>query len=76
MGGIWVHNGSHELDEKSKYKEILGVTLSLTILMSIIVSLRAYVRSVILKSVGTDDYAIFLGAVCSLIDKLSIRIHC
>jgi hypothetical protein len=62
--GLWVHNGSVKLDDESKYKQSMAVSITLTGLMTVIVSLRAYVR-IMLKSLGADDYAIFLAAVTS-----------
>lgn len=60
---LWVHNGSVALDNESKYKQILAVSITLTVLMSIVVSLRAYVRSAMLKTLGADDWVIFVSAV-------------
>ena len=42
--GLWVHNGSVKLDDESKYKQIMAVSITLTGIMTVIVSLRAYVR--------------------------------
>lgn len=51
---------------ESKYQQIMGVSITLTIIMTIIVSLRAYVRGFILRNLGSDDWAIFLGAACTI----------
>jgi hypothetical protein len=59
----WVYNGSVELDNESRYKQILAVSITLTVIMSVVVSLRAYVRIVILKTLGADDWVIFAAAV-------------
>jgi hypothetical protein len=59
----WVHNGSVELDHESNYKQIMAVSISLTAIMTVIVSLRAYVRAVMLKTLGPDDWVIFITAV-------------
>jgi hypothetical protein len=61
----WVHNGSVKLDDESKYKQIMGVSITLTVIMTLIVSMRAYVRSVMLKTLGSDDWVIFFSAVTS-----------
>jgi hypothetical protein len=62
----WIHNGSAELDHESKYKQILAVSIVLTVFMSIVVGLRGYVRGVMLKTLGWDDYIVFLAAVSFL----------
>lgn len=61
----WVYNGSTELDQESKYKQILAVSIVLTAVMSIVVVLRGYVRGVMLKTLGWDDFVIFFAAVSS-----------
>jgi hypothetical protein len=61
----WVHNGSTELDHESKYKQILAVSIVLTVVMSIVVVLRGYVRGFMLKTLGWDDFIIFFAAVSS-----------
>lgn len=61
----WIHNGSPELDGESRYKQILAVSLVLTTIMTIVVGLRGYVRGVMLKSLGWDDFVIFFAAVSS-----------
>lgn len=60
---MWVQNGSPELDAESQYKKIMAVSLILTVLMSTIVSLRYYVRAVMLRAIGADDWVILFGAV-------------
>jgi hypothetical protein len=65
MSPLWVHNGSAELDHESRYKQIMAVSITLTVVMSIAVSLRAYVRTVMLKTLGADDWVIFVTAVRS-----------
>jgi hypothetical protein len=61
----WVHNGSAEQDHESKYEQILAVSIVLTVVMSIVVVLRGYVRGVMLKTLGWDDFVIFVAAVSS-----------
>ena len=61
----WVHNGSAEQDHESKYEQILAVSIVLTVVMSIVVVLRGYVRGVMLKALGWDDFVIFFAAVTS-----------
>jgi hypothetical protein len=62
---LWVHNGSVELDSESRYKQILAVSITLTVIMSVVVCLRAYVRAFMLKTLGADDWVIFVLAVSS-----------
>jgi hypothetical protein len=69
----WVHNGSVKLDDESKYKQIMGVSITLTVIMTLIVSMRAYVRSVMLKTLGSDDWVIFFSAVTSHLHLDEIR---
>jgi hypothetical protein len=59
----WVYNGSVELDNESRYKQILAVSITLTVIVSVVVSLRAYIRVVMLKTLGADDWVIFASAV-------------
>lgn len=67
MSPLWVHNGSVELDNESRYKQIMAVSITLTVIMSVAVSLRAYVRTIMLKTLGADDWVIFVTAVSSLL---------
>jgi hypothetical protein len=73
MSPLWVHNGSVELDHESRYKQIMAVSITLTVVMSIAVSLRAYVRTVMLKTLGADDWVIFVTAVSPLPLRRSIE---
>jgi hypothetical protein len=41
----WVYNATPEVEAMSQYRLILGVCLSLTVLMVVIVSLRLFVRA-------------------------------
>ncbi|RFU27368.1 hypothetical protein B7463_g8972, partial [Scytalidium lignicola] len=63
---MWVHNGSPELDAKSQYVKIMAVSIVLTVIMSIIVALRFYVRGIMLRAIGPDDWVILFGAACSI----------
>jgi hypothetical protein len=36
--GLWVHNGSVKLDDESKYKQTMAVSITLTGLMTVTVS--------------------------------------
>ena len=69
----WVINGTEHLDDVSNYRTIVGVCIALATLTTIVVSLRAYCRAVILKVLGADDYVIFFTAV-STDESLSINI--
>lgn len=62
---LWVHNGSPELDAASQYKMIITVSIVLTTIMMVIVSLRIYVRGVMLKIIGADDWVALAAAVTS-----------
>jgi len=64
----WIHNGSEGLDARSDYGKIIAALVPLTTCMAIITSLRAYVRFVIIKAIGPDDWIVFYSAVfCSLL---------
>ena len=72
----WVYNPQHEtkvsdLDAISRWPTIVGVCVSLTILMTITVGLRIYVRARMIKSLGIDDYVMIFSMV-SLLSDLSI----
>ncbi|KAI9884094.1 MAG: swr1 complex component [Watsoniomyces obsoletus] len=67
MGSGWVYNATPAVAAQSQYPTILGVTISLTALMTIVMGLRGYVRLVLLKSVGPDDYTILFSAICSIV---------
>lgn len=63
--GLWINNGSEQLDAVSKYPTILGVCIALSVLLIIVVAMRAYTRIKILNSLGFDDWVIFFSAVSS-----------
>ena len=68
---VWINNGTVELDQISRYRTILGVCISLAILTTTIVALRAYTRARILNVLGIDDYVVFFSYVsCSGADAL------
>lgn len=60
---VWVYNASAAVDAESNYPTILGVSITLVVLMFIVVCLRFYVRGLMLKFVGPDDWVIAAGAV-------------
>lgn len=60
---MWVHNATPEINAKSDYPTILGVSLPLCSLMLVIVCLRLYVRIGMLKRPGPDDWCIVAAAV-------------
>lgn len=60
---VWVHNATPEIDARSQWPTILAVCLTLTIIMTATAGLRGYIRVVMLKTVGLDDWVIFLSAV-------------
>lgn len=62
---VWVHNASQAVDDKSQWPTILAVCLILTVFMVITVGLRGYVRGVMLKAVGADDWVILFSMVNS-----------
>ncbi|PSK46204.1 hypothetical protein B9Z65_5172 [Elsinoe australis] len=51
----WIINGSAALLAQSKYDKIIACALATSLLMLITVTLRAYVRLKIVKSMGADD---------------------
>lgn len=60
---MWVYNASPAIEAESQYGKIVAVSITLTVIMSVIVFLRGYVRAVMLKAVGLDDWVILFGAV-------------
>ncbi|KAH8807846.1 integral membrane protein [Xylogone sp. PMI_703] len=63
---MWVHNGGPGLDNESQYVKIMAVSIVLTVIMSVIVTLRFYVRAIMLRAIGPDDWVILFGAACSI----------
>lgn len=62
----WVYNASPAIEAQSHYPTIVAVSITLTVLMSTIVMLRFYVRGIMLKSLGPDDWMILFGACCTI----------
>lgn len=62
---MWVHNATQEVDAKSNWPTIFAVVVVLTIVMTTTVGLRGYVRGVMLKTMGKDDWVILFSAVCA-----------
>jgi hypothetical protein len=60
---MWVYNASPEINAQSDYPLILGVSIPLAALMLVIVCLRLYVRLVMLKRPGIDDWCVVAAAV-------------
>ncbi|KAI9670079.1 MAG: hypothetical protein M1829_004806 [Trizodia sp. TS-e1964] len=63
----WVHNASLEVNAISDYPTILAVCICLTFVMVVVVSMRVYVRSVMLRSFGSDDWTVLVAAIFSII---------
>ncbi|KAL8852504.1 MAG: hypothetical protein Q9221_002628, partial [Calogaya cf. arnoldii] len=61
----WIQNGSDHLDAISDYRTILGVCITLPIIMTIVVGMRAYTRIKLLESIGIDDWIILFSAICA-----------
>ena len=61
---VWVQNVSPAVDAVSQYPTIIAVCVSMTVFMMFIVSLRVYVRAVMIKMMGMDDWIVVLSAVC------------
>ena len=59
----WVHNATPAVNDISQYPTIVAVCIALTATMTTVVAMRAYVRAVMLKSVGPDDWTILSSAV-------------
>jgi hypothetical protein len=59
----WVQNASPEVDAASDYPTIISVCICMTIFMMAVVSLRIYVRVILLKLMGIDDWTIIFAAV-------------
>ncbi|EAW08964.1 uncharacterized protein ACLA_099080 [Aspergillus clavatus NRRL 1] len=62
----WVYNASPEVEAQCKYRVILGVCISLTVLMVLTVCLRLFVR-VKLGRFGAADYVMVFGMIFSII---------
>jgi hypothetical protein len=60
---VWVQNASPEVDAASNYPTIIAVCVSITVLMMLTVSTRIYVRAVMIKMMGMDDWIILFSAV-------------
>lgn len=60
---MWVENASQEINDRSQWPTILAVVLVLTLVMVTTVGLRGYVRGIMLKTIGKDDWVILFSAV-------------
>ena len=60
---IWVQNASPEVDAQSEWPLIVAVCITLSTIMTMCVALRLYVRTYMIKSLGTDDYVIIFSMV-------------
>lgn len=65
---LWVHNASPEVNATSQWRTILAVCICLTVIMTVTVGLRGYVRGIMLKTIGYDDWAILFSAVSTYPD--------
>jgi hypothetical protein len=63
----WVHNAALEVNTQSQYPVILGVCISLTLFMVSVVCLRFYVRGIMIRSIGWDDWVVLASAVGSFV---------
>lgn len=52
-----------ELDSQSKVGTIIGLSVGLATLSTVIVSCRIYTRAILLKATGIDDAAIIVAQV-------------
>jgi len=59
----WVHDATLAVNAQSQYPTILGVCVSLTLFMVSVVCLRFYVRGVMIRSIGWDDWVVLASAV-------------
>lgn len=59
----WVKNVSPEVDAISQYPTILGVCISLTAFMVLVVVLRIWTRAALVKAMGTDDIVVMCTSV-------------
>lgn len=59
--------------EADIYGAVVGVAVALTILSWIVVSLRVYVRGVVIKSFGWDDWLMLATLVCTFRSRSRIR---
>ncbi|ETN44524.1 uncharacterized protein HMPREF1541_10194 [Cyphellophora europaea CBS 101466] len=63
---IWVQNASPEVDAQSEWPLIVAVCITLSTIMTMCVALRLYVRTYMIKSLGTDDYVIIFSMLCGI----------
>lgn len=70
LAKMYVVNASPEVDAQSNYPLILGVSIPLVLLMTIVVGLRLYVRVSILRRPGPDDWCIVAAAVSFILLEL------
>ena len=47
--------------------QLIGVYVTFQVLTTIFVALRIYVRAVMVKSVGMDDWSMLMGWICFLV---------
>jgi hypothetical protein len=59
----WVRGATPAVNAQSQYPTILGVCISLTLFMVSVVCLRFYVRGVMIRSIGWDDWVVLASAV-------------
>ena len=67
----WVHHAAPEVEDQSRYRQILGVCLSLTVLMVITVSLRLGLRAHA-RRLGAADYVMVVSMVSSILHSKPI----
>ncbi|KAI9788511.1 MAG: hypothetical protein M1816_006851 [Peltula sp. TS41687] len=67
MGSRWVYNASPAVNAQSNFPTIIAVCICLTVIMIVMISMRCYVRMIMLRSVGADDWTILFSAICSII---------
>lgn len=63
MTSEWVYNVPPEVARLSNYPTIIGVCTCLTAIMMVVICLRGYVRVMMLKHFGRDDWTILFSAV-------------
>ncbi|KAI9824684.1 MAG: hypothetical protein M1826_007262 [Phylliscum demangeonii] len=67
MAAGWIYNVTPAVEAQSQYPTIIAVCVALTTVMSVVIGLRLYVRAIMIRSVGADDYTILFAAVCSIV---------
>jgi len=67
---MWVHNADAATNAASQWPLIVAVCVVLTAIMTVTVCLRLYVRAIMVKAVGVDDYVMIFCMVSAIITSI------